>query len=225
MPDGVLGELFVKSDPFARAVPEHDLAPAADDRVAALELRPEPGDVRFVALLPRRLHFAADRAEPERDLREVGGGRVQVNAEHVVVRNHHLHAGLLGRIPLDRYRESELLLLLPQVGVRQLVDRLVQERRGAHRRFADGELHHLVGGHVVRHALLDREAHEAARQHFGRVVRRRALAVASGHAVDERSPPVADAPPVHGHDLGLGVVLELGFRDEVPRLEDVAALA
>ena len=170
MPDGVLREFFAEADILSRPIAERDLATATDYRVSALELGAEPRDVRLVAVLSGRQPLAADGTEPERDFREVCGGRVQVNAEDVVVRNHHLDAGLLSRILLNRDGALQLPLLLLEVDVGKLVDGLVQERGRSHRRLAHGKLHHLVRRHVIRDALFEGETHETAREDFRRIV-------------------------------------------------------
>ena len=185
MPHRVIGKRLVETDLLVRPVAHHDLAAAADDGVSALELGAEPRDVGRIAILSRRKLLAADGPEPQRDFGKIRRGRIEVDAEDVVIGDDHLHAGLLRRVLLDRDGLLEFLLLLAKVDVRELIDGLVQERRGSHRRFADRELHHLVRGHVVRHALLDGEPHQTARQHFRRVVRGRTFAVSSRHAVDE----------------------------------------
>ena len=164
---------------------EH-LSAGADERVAGGELEAEPGHegrggagVRVVAV---------DGAEPERDLGQLDGDGVEVDAEDVVVGEEHLDALALAGVAVRVEGLAELGLLAAEVGVGELGDGLVEEGGRAHGGLADGEVQDVVGRHarlVVADELLEGVLHEALREHLGRVVGRRLLAVAPGEAVDE----------------------------------------
>jgi len=132
-----------------------------------------------------------DGVEPEGDLGQLDGDGIEVDAEDVAVGNHHAHlAGFL----LDGVMRDvavEFLLLAPDVGIGQLVDRLVEEGGGPHGRLADGQPQDRVGGLPVDVALLLADQllegvfHQAAGQRSRGVVGGGFLARPTGQAVDE----------------------------------------
>ena len=85
---------------------------------------------------------------------------------------------------LVRNAALEFRLLALQIGLGELIDRLVQERRAAHGGLDDRELQDVVGG-LVLEQFLERVFDQATRQHLRRVVAGALLPVAPGQAVDE----------------------------------------
>ena len=174
--------------------------------------------------------------QPEGDLPELGGQRVEVDAVHVVNGEVVLHPLSLRLVLVGRYAALQLLLLALQVGVSELVDRLVEERSRPHRRLADGQVQDLVrrDGAVcpgLSQSLLERVLSQAARQYLGRVVARRLLTISAGEAEEVGAPfvqhlaalPVPDDLVVLeavdlalGHEVGpsLGVV-HVGLRPDL----------
>ena len=89
---------------------------------------------------------------------------------------------------------APLALAAVQVLLRELVDRLVQERGGAHRGLADGEVEDPARRHFIRDQLLERVLDDAPGEALRRVVAGRLYPVTPCEAVDE---------PALGMDLEL----------------------
>ena len=98
------------------------LPPRADQAVAVDDLRAEP---RHIAALK-------DGVQPQRDLGQLHGDGVQVDAVHIAVGDEHLDALQLLHALVVGHALPRLLLLAGQVGLGQLGNRLVQERGAAH---------------------------------------------------------------------------------------------
>jgi hypothetical protein len=131
-----------------------DLAPGADQRVAAHQLLAEPGHKRPSLL------WREDAVEPKAHLRQLHRHRVEVNAEHVLIGQAHLHLLQLGGELLVGDALASFLLAQLQIFLRQLVHHLVQERRRAHRRLADLQLQD-VGRGFTRQQLFQGVLHQA----------------------------------------------------------------
>ena len=130
-----------------------------------------------------------------------------------------LHPLLLGLVAIGGDRLSQLLLLPLEVGVRQLVDRLVEKGPGSHRRLTHRQLQDLIGAEPLE-ALHQCVAGKALGQHLGRVVAGRLLPVAPRQTEDERAARVIHLlAVVVAADLLVVVPAELPLGDEVaPRL-------
>lgn len=94
---------------------------------------------------PGHKGIATDGVEPERDFGQLDRYRVQVDAEHVVIGDIHLHPLQLAGVAILRNAFALGLLLVVQIGFGQLVDGFVQEGRTAHRRLADGQMQDSIG--------------------------------------------------------------------------------
>ena len=149
-------------------------------------------------------------------LGQLDGGGVEIHPVALVQREVGLHFLEFAQIPVGVERFAQLGLASLQVLGGQLVDRLVEERPGTQRRFADGEVEQLggfldvgaaaLGGVVVQAQQLGQGVmHHAAGEHLGRVVAGRALPVASGQPEHEAAlvvahPLVAAGGGVLGHN-------------------------
>ena len=110
-------------------------AAGADQGVAADQVQAEPGG----------LEAAVHDVEPDRDLGELDGGLVQVDAVAVVQGDVGLDL-LQGEGALVRFEAIVgLFLAQPQVQGGELVDGLVEERAGAERGLADPPAQDLGG--------------------------------------------------------------------------------
>ncbi|MCY1009721.1 hypothetical protein OV079_29985 [Nannocystis pusilla] len=132
----------------------------------------------------RRDRAGVEDIQPQRDLAELGGLRVEVDAVAVVDREVVLHPLALVGVLLGGDRAAELGLLALEVGVGELIDGLVEEGARAHRRLADRPLQDVVGAGAGQ-ALGEAVAGEAAGQDLGRIVGAAPLAVAAGQAIEE----------------------------------------
>ena len=169
-----------------------------------------------------------DGVEPERDLGELDRHRVQVDSVHVAVGDEPLCPLKLVGVVRVGDPLSHLPLLARQVQLGELVDGLVQEGGGPHRRLAHRKVQDLVRRHRVRHELAQAVLHEAPGERLRGVVACGLLAVAPPQPVDERSPGVPAEPLaavlVEVVDaLAVAVAFELGSGHE-PRARQVVRL-
>jgi hypothetical protein len=109
--------------------------PGADQAVAPAQLKAQP----------RRLQARVHGVEPQADLGQLDGGGVEIHPVALVQREVGLHLLEFAQIPVGVERFAQLGLAALQVLGGQLVDRLVEERPGTQRRFADGEVEQLGG--------------------------------------------------------------------------------
>ncbi len=141
---------------------------------------------------PRGAQALVHHVQPQRHLRQLAGGVVQVHAVTAVQRQVGLH--LLQLVPVRLRVDRGIQLALPplQVLVGELVDRLVEERATAHRGLTHPVVEKVARGRVVVDQLGQRMLHHRAGQHLRRVVRGAALPIAARKAVDERAHRVHD---------------------------------
>ena len=171
-----------------------------------------------------------DAVEPQRDLRELERHRVEVHSVDVAVGDVVPHLLQLVAVPVVWDSLPEFSLLAVEVFLAELVHRFVEECGGAHGRLADGDLEDSIGRHVVRNQLLQGVLDDAASKGLGGVIACRLLALATGQAVDERTPRMdPELPPpllVAVVDLLLVLVLvEVPGRHEPRARESVRVVA
>ena len=164
-------------------------AAGADQRVAAAQVQAEPG----------RLQPGDHGVQPERDLGELDGGGVEVDAVDLVqgdVRLDPLQFGAgtpRGRssAPSSSWRRRQVLL-------GELADGLDGERPGARApaRRSSGRGSPRRSWSCPSWSSSSSSAWDDGEpgQHLGGVVRRRLLAFPAGQPEDERAPPVQDRP-------------------------------
>ena len=166
--------------PLGQRVRRVQAAARADQGVAADQVQAEP----------RGLQAPVHHVEPDRDLGQLDGGLVEVDAVAVVQRDVRLdplqgEGALLGFEPV-----AGLFLAQPQVQRGELVDGLVEERAGAQGGLADPPAEHLGGGGraaLLLDPLLQGELDGDGGQRLGGVVGGAGLPVPAGEAVDERA--------------------------------------
>ena len=172
---------------------------------------------------PRHETVAADGVQPQRDLSQLHGYGVEVDAVHVAVSYVHFHALQLVLALLGWDGLAKLGLAQAQVSLGQLVDGLVQEGGAAHGGLYHLEVEHL-GGRLALEQLLQRVVHQAARKALGRVVACARLALATSKAVDELALLVHARKAflraaLIAHTLVLVVLLKLVFGHEITHVE------
>ena len=166
-----------------------------------------------------------DAVEPQGYFRELASDRVEVHPEHVAVGDVVLR--LLQLVGVLGVRDALVPLALAAVEVvlRELVDRFVEERGGAHRGLADGEVENTARRHFVRDQLLEGVLDDAPGEALRGVVARGLLPVAPREAVDEPAlavdlelPQAAGAPLEYAFLLAVLVELAEGHEPGVRKL-------
>ena len=181
--------------PLGQRVRRVQAAARADEGVAADQVQAEPGG----------LQAAVHDVEPDRDLGQLDGGLVEVDAVAVVQGDVGLDL-LQVEGALVRFEAvAGLFLAQPQVLGGELVDGLVEERAGARaraRRPASGAPRPAVTvAALLLDPLLQGELDGDRGQRLRGVVGGAGLPVPAGQPVDERPGPVAD--PLAGREAVL----------------------
>ena len=150
------------------------LAAGPDEGVAMGELHTKP----------RHMGAFENGIQPQRNLAQLDSGGVEIHAEDIVIGEAHFDPLLLTGIVLVRDGAAGFLLLESQVGLGQLVHRLVEKRRRAHGHLADGELKNIIGTADFLQEFLQGILHRAVRKALGCVERCGLVAVAAREAVE-----------------------------------------
>ena len=87
---------------------------------------------------PRHKSIRINGVQPQRNLGQFHGHRVQVNAVYIAVRNKHFDLLQLVKAVFVANDLAGFLLLTGNIGFCKLIDRFIQESCAAHGRLADG---------------------------------------------------------------------------------------